>query len=204
MKLTWLGHSCFRLDSDGSSVLIDPYRTGTVPGLAAVEETVDAVLCTHWHPDHGGKEQATLTGKPCGLKITEIKSFHDDVQGAKRGENSIFIIEDGKAKAAHFGDIGCQLEPEQMEQLKGLDVAMIPVGGFFTIDGEQAAQLAKALSPKAVIPMHYRMDRIGYDVISTVEAFTQHMEQVNVTEASVYDTDEPLAGVVVLTPQNKV
>ncbi|MCQ2441592.1 MAG: MBL fold metallo-hydrolase [Oscillospiraceae bacterium] len=202
MKFTWIGHSCFKVESCGSSIVLDPYRAGTVPGLRPVVEQADAVLCSHEHPDHNGREQVALTGRSCGLRVTTIQSYHDEVKGAKRGANQIVILEDGQTKAAHFGDIGCELEPEQMEQLKGLDVALIPVGGFFTIDGKQAAALAKALAPKVVIPMHYRMDGVGFDLIGTVEAFTKWMEPVTVTDASVYDTQQNLAGTVVLTPAN--
>lgn len=203
MKLTWIGHSCFRLESGGSSVVIDPYRTGTVPGLTPVVEEADAVLCTHEHPDHGGREQVTLTGRDCTLKISRIKSYHDNAEGRKRGPNTIFVIEDGTSKVAHFGDIGCELEEEQLAQLKGLDAALIPVGGFFTIDGAQAAQLAKKLGAKAVIPMHYRMKGVGFNLISTVEKFTKRMDHVIVTGGSVYDTAEGLCGTIVLTPRNR-
>ena len=47
MKITWIGHSCFRIEEDGYSIIIDPYEDGSVPGLAEVRETADAVICTH-------------------------------------------------------------------------------------------------------------------------------------------------------------
>ena len=38
MKLTWLGHSCFKMESNGYTIILDPYEDGYVPGLAPVRE----------------------------------------------------------------------------------------------------------------------------------------------------------------------
>jgi len=48
---------------------------------------------------------------------------------------------------------------------------LIPVGGFFTIDAAQAKQIVDALRPETVIPMHYRTEAAGYDVIGTLDDF---------------------------------
>ena len=58
-------------------------------------------------------------------------------------------------RIAHLGDIGEIPGPEVLVGLKGVDILMIPVGGVYTIDGDEAAQLVKALSPAIVFPMHY-------------------------------------------------
>ena len=56
MKLTWLGHSCFKMESNGYTIILDPYEDGYVPGLAPVRETADAVFCSHEHSDHNGEK----------------------------------------------------------------------------------------------------------------------------------------------------
>lgn len=171
MKLTWLGHSCFKMESNGYTVILDPYEDDYVPGLAPVRETADAVFCSHEH-----KARAVVTLKqdqtPSPFTITEIHTWHDEVQGAKRGENCIRIFDDGTYRVAHLGDLGCELEPEQIEQLKGLDAVMIPVGGFYTIDATQAKVLIDQIQPRVTIPMHYRGADFGYDVIGTLDEFT--------------------------------
>ena len=88
--------------------------------------------------------------------ITEIHTWHDDARGTKRGSNCIRIFDDGTYRVAHLGDLGCELEPEQIEALKGLDAVMIPVGGFYTIDAKQAKALIDQIEPRVTIPMHYR------------------------------------------------
>lgn len=90
MKLTWLGHSCFKMESNGYTVILDPYEDDYVPGLAPVRETADAVFCSHEHKDHNARAVVTLKQDqtPSPFTITEIHTWHDEVQGAKRGETA--------------------------------------------------------------------------------------------------------------------
>lgn len=67
--------------------------------------------------------------------------------------------------------MGCLPSDEELEPLKGVDVLMVPVGGYYTIDAGQARRLVEAVKPRVVIPMHYRGAGFGYDVISPVEDY---------------------------------
>ena len=78
MKLTWLGHACFLLETACGSVVFDPYEPGYVPGLALPPLRADLVLCSHGHQDHSCRSAVTLTGAETGLRITAIESYHDD------------------------------------------------------------------------------------------------------------------------------
>jgi len=206
MKITWIGHACFKIESSGYTLILDPYEDGYVPGLKPLRETADMVLCSHDHGDHNAKELVEITeGKDCPFTITTIDTFHDEVQGAKRGPDKIHIIDDGSFRIAHLGDLGCELEEEQIRQLKDLDACMIPVGGHFTIDGKQAAELAHLIRPGVVIPMHYRDDKagFGFDVISTVEDFAESMDSVTrYDESSISMDDLPDAQAVILSPRD--
>ena len=173
MKITWLGHSCFKIESKGYEIVLDPYQNGTVPGYKPLRETADQVLCSHGHGDHCGVECVTLRrGGSSPFTVETIDTWHDDRQGALRGANTIHILDDGQCRVAHLGDLGCELTPEQKARLKGLTAVMIPVGGHFTIDAAQANKLAEELTPTVVIPMHYRAEGFGYDVIAPLEPFT--------------------------------
>lgn len=172
MTITYLGHSCFKLESGGFSIIIDPYKNGKVPGLGNLNETADAVLCSHDHDDHNGAELIKLTGRqnlPFGISV--IKTYHDDAKGSKRGMNKIHIIEAEGYKIVHLGDLGCGITPEQEKLLANSDVLMIPVGGYYTIDSDEALSIVNELKPFMVIPMHYRDSNTGFDVIDTVENF---------------------------------
>lgn len=176
MKLIWNGHSCFTLDTAEGSVVLDPYSDGSVPGLAPLHLTADMVLCSHAHRDHGAKETVTLTGNTPSFQVETISTFHDPEQGALRGENTIHIISAEGMRAAHLGDLGCELTPEQMERLRMVDVLMIPVGGHYTINAHQARTLATKLFPRIIVPMHYRSATMGslfgYDVLGLLGNFT--------------------------------
>ena len=206
MKITWIGHACFKIESNGYTLILDPYEDGYVPGLKPLRESANMVLCSHEHGDHNAKDLIEITeGKSSPFTITTIETFHDEVQGAKRGPDTIHIIDDGSFRIAHFGDLGCELEKEQIEQLKNLDVCMIPVGGHYTIDGKQAAELVHQIQPRIVIPMHYRDDKagFGFDVISTVEDFAESMDSVTrLDQSSISMDDLPDAQVVILSPRD--
>lgn len=206
MIITWIGHSCFKLESNGYTIITDPYADGYVPGLKPIRENADMVLCSHEHGDHNARNRVKIRkGQACPFTITKIETWHDEVKGAKRGTNTIHIIDDGEVRLAHLGDLGCELEKGQLQMLKNLDVCLIPVGGHYTIDGKQAAQLIHLIQPDLTIPMHYRDSRagFGFDVISTVHEFTENMESVYTTMDSDISTEHlPDARVLVLSPRN--
>lgn len=171
MNVIWNGHSCFTLETAEGSVVFDPYQDGSVPGYGPLRLSADRVLCSHDHRDHGAKEVVSLSGKVPAYQVEEIHTFHDPEKGALRGPNTIHIITAEGLRVAHLGDLGCALEPEQTEKLRGLDAVLIPVGGFYTIDAKQAQRTAEQLGARVVIPMHYRSPAFGYDVIGPLEDF---------------------------------
>lgn len=172
MKITWLGHSCFRLDSAAGSLVLDPYADGSVPGLTLPQQSADAVLCSHYHDDHGAAEKVMLTGRPCGYEVGALECFHDEAEGAKRGKNLVHIVSAEGVRVVHLGDLGHGLDEGRLEKIGRPDVLLLPVGGFFTIDARQAKTLADAIGARITVPMHYRGEGFGYDVIGPLEEYT--------------------------------
>lgn len=205
MKITWIGHSCFKVEKDGFVILIDPYGDGSVPGLSPVRESANMVLCSHEHGDHNNRNAIKLQeAATTPFTIERINTYHDEVSGAKRGTNQIFIIDDGVNRIAHLGDLGCVPQAEQLEELKGLDAMLIPVGGYYTIDAQQASELVRKTMPRIAVPMHYRDGETGYAEIGTVAEFTENMDSVMTIPANGIETTEKLgAQVVVLQPANR-
>lgn len=190
MLITWLGHSCFKVENKDYVVVFDPTEDGYVPGISPIRENANMVICSHEHGDHNARHLIELDeSEPCPYIITEIETFHDDKKGELRGDNRITVLDDGELRIAHFGDLGCIPEPFQMEGLMNLDVAMIPVGGFYTIDAETAAKLVQEIKPSVVIPMHYRDDEkgFGFDVISRVDDFVNAMGSAEYKESSSFE-----------------
>ncbi len=179
MKITWLGHSCYKVESKGYAIVLDPYEDGSVPGCLPVRETADEVLCSHEHFDHNFRGGVVIRDHgPSPVKVEVISTYHDDKKGELRGTDKIHIMDDGEVRVAHLGDLGCELEPEQLEKLKGLDAVLVPVGGYYTIDASQARKLVEKIDPKVTVPMHYRGDGFGFDVLGTVEEYTRFCDDV--------------------------
>ena len=177
MEITFVGHACFLIRFDtGLTVCFDPYKPGSVPGLSDANVSADEVYCSHSHRDHCDYESV---GKPFdpyegpAPEVKIIKTFHDEVQGAKRGRNNVTKVTSGNETVVHMGDIGCDLTDEQIEEIKGCDLLLIPVGGFYTIDCRKAHDMVGQIDPKVVIPMHYRSKLFGYDEISGREEFVE-------------------------------
>lgn len=204
MKIIWLGHSCFKIESQGYQIVLDPYKDDSVPGLAPVREEADQVLCSHGHGDHCGVEGVSLRPRtPSPFTVETVATWHDDKEGALRGPNTIHILSDGQCRIAHLGDLGCDLTPEQKDKLRSLTALLIPVGGYYTIDAAQAKRLADALDPAVVVPMHYRRGGVGYDVIGTVEHFTRLCDNVVTYSGSELElTPQISRQTAVLEPRN--
>ena len=183
MRLTYYGHSSFLVETaDGTRVILDPYRSGSYDGAlryAPIDETADMVIVTHEHADHDATD--TIPGKPLvlvhptsrtidGLRITGVEVAHDEAGGSKRGRNTIVVLDDGDIRLAHLGDLGHLLDKAAIEAIGRVDVLLVPVGGFFTIDEREAAAVVDSLDPRIVIPMHYKTDDVDFP-IAPVDGF---------------------------------
>lgn len=182
MKITYYGHSSFLLEAaDGTRVILDPYRAGSFNGAfryGAITDTADAVVATHTHDDHAAVD--TIPGHPQilvhpssatvgGWKITGIQVAHDAEGGRSRGKNTIVVLDDGELRVAHLGDLGHLLDAPTVAAVGAIDVLMVPVGGFFTIDHKQAAKVVDALAPRVVIPMHYKTAKVDFPITGVDE-----------------------------------
>jgi L-ascorbate metabolism protein UlaG (beta-lactamase superfamily) len=183
VRLKYYGHSSFLLEAaDGTRVIIDPYRAGSFNGAlryGAITDTADAVVATHQHDDHAAVD--TIPGRPQVLihpssatvgpwQITGVEVAHDDEGGRSRGHNTIVVLDDGDLRAVHLGDLGHLLGAPTLTAIGRVDVLMVPVGGFFTIDHKQAAVVVESLGPTIVIPIHYKTAKVDFP-IADVEPF---------------------------------
>ena len=185
MKLTWLGHSCFAVESGGYRVVLDPYYVESYPPL---HTSANEVLCSHHHRDHDFVEAVELTPRgDSPFTVETVQAFHDDQGGALRGTNTIHVLAAEGLRVVHLGDLGHELSGEQLAPLRGCDALLIPVGGFYTIDAETAKRVADAIAPRVIVPMHYRHGSHGYDVIATVEDFLRLYPNANVLVATKKD-----------------
>jgi L-ascorbate metabolism protein UlaG (beta-lactamase superfamily) len=222
MQVRWYGQSAFSF-RDGGTVFVDPF--GDMSGAAARgirfdyppirDATADLLLVTHEHRDHNAVEaiggdpvviraQAGRHESPVG-EVVGVASEHDRAAGSERGANTIFVFPLGGLRICHLGDFGqAALRPEQREAIGEVDVLVVPAGGGPTIGGAEAAALVRELSPRLVIPMHYRTDQVNFlePPDSFLEALGAPVERMDASEADVEahlgDTAAPT--VLVLAP----
>jgi L-ascorbate metabolism protein UlaG (beta-lactamase superfamily) len=180
LKLKWIGHSCFRIEaSDGTVIITDPYEEKipykAPPGPAHV------VTVSHDHFDHNAVER--VKGEPevvrgigertvRGISFRGISAFHDQKGGRDRGQDVIFRFTVDGVTVAHFGDLGHTLNAEQLRPLQDVEVALLPVGGHFTVGAKEASEVVRSLPRlRVVIPMHYRTEAVKDWPIRPVDEF---------------------------------
>jgi len=177
VEIKWLGHASFRIAGAGSVVYIDPWKVG--PDISGHD--ADVVFVSHSHFDHCSapdikkvsKKDTTIVApadaiaelhaanavtpeEQVQLKDVTIepvaaynigKSFHPK---GNSWLGAVFTI-DGK-RIYYAGDT--DLIPE-MSDLKDVDVALLPVGGTYTLNAAEAAKACKAIGCKTAIPYHW-------------------------------------------------
>lgn len=163
MEITWLGHSCFRLKGKEATLVTDPFSVSS--GYSLGKLTAQIVTVSHPHPQHSfvagvGGSPRVVKGpgeyEIAGVLITGIKTFHDVSGGTQRGSNTVYMIDLEEVRVCHLGDIGHVPTPEQVGELGGVDVLLVPVGGVSTIDATLAGETIRLLEPRVTIPMHFK------------------------------------------------
>ncbi len=182
MLIEWIGHSCFYVTTqEGKTIIIDPYDH-TI-GLKVAQKPADVVLITHDHFDHRNADylsalpkESTVIEKEgsyevCGIKITGIPVFHDEEQGTLRGTVVTYIIEVDGMRLLHMGDVGEMPAPSYFEKLGKIDILMIPVGGYYTVDAKGALNIMDTVHANITIPMHYLTGTLNLTELASAHDF---------------------------------
>lgn len=185
MKVTYLGHASFKIESDGKTVYVDPWLNGpTSPIKVKDVEKADLVLVSHDHGDHGYQEAIEICKKTGAyfIAINELaiqaqseglENVHTlniggsvDVDGVVVtlvqafhscgvGAPTGFIVKFPNGSFYHPGDTGLFATMELFGELYQPDLFLACIGSYYVMDVHQAAIATKLLKPKVVIPMHY-------------------------------------------------
>lgn len=213
MIVTCLGHAKFLLELDnGLRIVTDPYDDQS--GYPVTPVNADVVLVSHGHHDYNAVEtiggnprilrEAGVTTLAPDVRVTALSAYHDNVHGAKRGSTLLFLLEAEGLRVAHLGDLGHTLTDAQRRTLTPVDLLMIPVGGFYTIDAPTARQVAEDLQARVILPMHYRNQWTSDWPIAPLEDFTRLYQDVPPPMPLLRVTAQDLScqpHVAVLTPQ---
>jgi L-ascorbate metabolism protein UlaG (beta-lactamase superfamily) len=178
MKIFWLGHSCFYLQSSkGISLLTDPFDDEVGYRLPRVK--ADIVVVSHDHHDHnnvgiikGNPEVVRGPGRHSiqGIDFWGIETWHDQKRGRLRGSNTVFRFALDGVRICHLGDLGHILEEKEVRAIGPIDLLFVPIGGIYTLDAKDAWTVVGQLHPRIVIPMHYLTPAISFE-LDGVEEF---------------------------------
>lgn len=188
MDIYWYGQSCFKIKGKNATAVIDPYDPDYTGLKAPKDLQADVVLLSHGHKDHNFSDLVTTSAgaRPMvftrpgeyevgGVVITGIDSFHDNSGGSERGKNTIFHLFFDGLDIVHLGDLGQgNLTEEQLAQIGETDILLIPVGSIYTLDAKAASEIVSQLEPKIIIPMHYKMEGLKFE-LEGIEGFLKEM-----------------------------
>jgi L-ascorbate metabolism protein UlaG (beta-lactamase superfamily) len=175
LTIQWLGHASFRICHGDTVIYIDPWK------LKDSLHDATLVLVSHSHHDHYSPEDMAkvsgpdtkliaaadviakenageaitsgLTVELDGVRLAGVAAYNPNKQFHPKTNNWVgFVIELGSKRLYYAGDTDLT---EEMKALKGIDVALLPVGGTYTMDAAEAAEAAKYMKPGVAIPYHW-------------------------------------------------
>ncbi len=175
VKIQWLGHASFKISSDEAVIYIDPWK------LSRPVQDATAVLISHSHYDHYSAEDiAGVCGantqiigpsdviakekkgrvirpgqvmEAGGVNVIAVASYNPNKRFHPKANNWLgFVIETGSVRIYYAGDTDIT---DEMKALRDIDVALLPVGGTYTMDAEEAAAAVEAIRPRCAIPYHW-------------------------------------------------
>jgi L-ascorbate metabolism protein UlaG (beta-lactamase superfamily) len=168
VKITYVGHSTFLIESPGGIKIATDYNDYVRPRERLDVITMNKAHNTHfsyapdpaiphvlrgWEPRGGSAKHDLKVGD---VRVRNISTnIRDWGGGTEYGGNSIFVFEVAGLCIAHLGHLHHLLNPEHFKQLGRIDVLLVPVDGGYTLDLEGMLDVIKRIRAPIMIPMHY-------------------------------------------------
>ena len=189
MEIKYLGHSSFLIKTKTAKIVTDPFDPDMV-GIKFPKTEADIITVSHPHKDHNNIKavqfpdsslQPLVIDMPgefekMGVRVFGFQSFHDKTGGSERGEDILYKFEAEGVSILHCGDLGVIPDESFLETIGEVDILLVPVGGYYSIDSEEAVQLVKKIEPSIVIPMHYnhpKLNQKNFGQLASVNEFTK-------------------------------
>lgn len=201
-NITWLGHSSFRIDGGANTIYFDPFVLDENPKKANFilmthdhfdhcardnveklqhNETriISTFSCIEGIP---GKINSIIPSEHSiytanAIRVDAFDAYNINKTYHEKGDGVGFLLTigyvSGNVTIYHAGDT--DNIPEFEDLADRVDVLLIPIGGKFTMDAEDAADAVKIIKPKVVIPMHYNSDRYG---VEGIQADPERLEEL--------------------------
>jgi L-ascorbate metabolism protein UlaG (beta-lactamase superfamily) len=193
MRITWYGHAAFLIETQGTRIILDPYRSPDCGGYEPVAEPADLVIVSHendrYHSHLGQivppfEIMRALEIIPEGAEFRGIAigaiPVHETPERRPGDEVTIVHLRSEGLVVVFLGDLGHALMEHEMAPLRGADVVLAPAGGPPTIDYPLIPPLLEAIGPRLVIPMHFKTPKINLN-IQPVDRFLEALPGIPVS-----------------------
>ncbi len=195
MDIKYIGHSSFFIRTRDAKIVTDPFNPTSV-GLKYPKTEADIVTLSHLHDDHNYMEG--IKGEPLFIdwpgefeknkvRIFGFQTFHDKKKGEERGPNTMFKFEADNLSVLHCGDLGHLLEDSMIEEIGSVDILLIPTGGFYTINAQEAAKVVNEIEPALVIPMHYQQSGMNEELAVNMQPVTDFLKEIGAADTQPVD-----------------
>ena len=211
MEIQWFGNTTFLIKTSlGKRILVNPIDLKSFiskydfkPDIITLSSTLYGININE-HIETGCKLINSCEKYSNDyISITGYSTYCDNINGLKRGGNIIYIFEVDNFKFCHLGTLGHNLDPTLISKLKDLDFLLIPIGGHFSLDGNEAVALSTALNAKYIVPMLYKLS-MQYSYLDGPYNFLCHMKNISKLNTSTIQTSnlsfKDSNSVLILTP----
>lgn len=166
LEIEYFGGSCVKITSGKQSIVADPKRS--VIGLKDIDTSGLVELATERRLACNNPKAFLRIEGPGEYEVADfsIRGFAANrmIDFDNERNSTVYVIQTGDAKVGLIGHISAEVSEEQLENLGVIDVLILPVGGGGTLDGKQAAELAKQIEPKVIIPVNFASAGLKYEV----------------------------------------
>ena len=177
MRITWYGHAAFLIETQGSRIILDPYRSPDCGGYEPIAEPADLVVVSHendrYHSHLGQiippfETIRALSLPPDGavFRGIRVQSVHVFETPKRLPEDEVTIVH-FRSEDLHLvflGDLGHPLSEPELAPIRGAEIVLTAAGGPPTIDYPEIPALLDAIGPRIVIPMHFKTPKINLNI----------------------------------------
>lgn len=183
MRITWYGHAAFLIETQGSRLILDPYRSPDSGGYEPIDDHADIVAVSHendrYHSHLGqirspfqvvrGLELPAEGLEVRGLRLRAVPVW-ETPEKLPGDEVTILHFESEGMRVVFLGDLGHSLDERELEPIRGAEIVLAAAGGPPTIDFPNIPPLLDAIGTRVIIPMHFKTPKINLR-IQPVERF---------------------------------
>ena len=177
MYITWYGQSCFKLQNNEQTVLInpsDPRKVGlkgpnfkaNIFVLTDIEESIDRKVLK--------KDNSFLINGPGEYEVNKIFAYGIPIKKDGQTRSVVYQMTMDDIRYGILGQLKSLPSGEELDKLDGVDVLFVPIGGKDTLSAEKAVELINSLEPQIVIPCCYDIPGLNIK-LDSLEKFVKEM-----------------------------